>query len=141
MLFSSIFAGFTAVTSVLAAQDYPKEGEHRDFQDVGHARGYHPEHYEKLEEEYVCEKLNDFADDADFIYELVKVLECGDDGDHCWEPVRKALYELEFELDLFDTDIDNSDLSKCWNCGEEGTISCCYRRVSLRTWLEWRLRG
>lgn len=134
MQFSKIFAGAACLFSAVVAKDFPKEGEHKDFTEAGHPqhpKGYHPEHYQKLEEEYVCDKLTHFAEDADFIYELVKVLECGDDGDHCWEPVRKAIYELEFELDLFDTDIDNSDLSKCWDCGEETGIACCYRRVSF----------
>lgn len=46
------------------------------------------------------------------------------------QKVKNALYELEFDLDVFDTTIDKSDLNKCFTCTEESKIACCYRTVS-----------
>lgn len=134
-LFNFALAGLA--TTAFGARELPKIADHKDFQREAsvkngiprHPDGYSPEKYHKLTEEFVCDRLSGFAEEADFIYELTKVLECGDDRTRCWEPVRKAIYELEFSLDLFDTDIDNSDLSKCWECHQESKIGCCYRRV------------
>ncbi|KFA60928.1 hypothetical protein S40285_05798 [Stachybotrys chlorohalonatus IBT 40285] len=132
------------------AGDYPKYYDHKDFvisevwhEDNGYNRGHHHhrpqkphhphpqkphlEHYEKLTEKIVCEKLHFFAAEADYIYDLVKSIDCDDRNARCWEPVKKALYELEWELDLFDTKIDKSNLNKCWDCRQEGKIACCYR--------------
>jgi hypothetical protein len=136
------------------AGDYPKYYDHKDFvisevwhEDNGYNRGHHHhrpqkphhphpqkphlEHYEKLTEKIVCEKLHFFAAEADYIYDLVKSIDCDDRNARCWEPVKKALYELEWELDLFDTKIDKSNLNKCWDCRQEGKIACCYRTVSV----------
>ena len=84
-----------------------------------------------LTQKIVCDNLGIFADDLDAIYDLVKPLQCGETKDYCWIPVRQALYDLEFKLDAFDKLIDESDLTKCFECRDESKIACCYRRVSL----------
>ncbi|KAH7318741.1 hypothetical protein B0I35DRAFT_409581 [Stachybotrys elegans] len=136
----------------LAALEYPKYFDHKDFVyehyhedrivENGHfpplprphipppRRPYEVEHAFKLTDKFVCEKLHFFAREADYIYELVKVIDCEDRSPKCWEPVRKAIYDLEWEQDLFDTKIDKSDLNKCFDCRQEGKIACCYREYA-----------
>lgn len=82
-----------------------------------------------LTQKIVCDKLESFADELDAIYDLVKPLQCGETKDYCWIPVRQALYDLEFKLDDFDKLIDQSDLTKCFECRDESKIACCYHRV------------
>jgi hypothetical protein len=82
-----------------------------------------------LTQKIVCDNLELFADELDAIYDLVKPLQCGESKDYCWIPVRQALYDLEFQLDAFDKLIDESDLTKCFECRDEAKIACCYRRV------------
>src|SRR4051812_6879962 len=60
--------------------------------------------------------------------------------------MRKALYDVEFDLDLFDADLDNSDLSKRFSPNQERQIANCYLYVSplppvltpfIVPWLSW----
>lgn len=98
--------------------------------------GYGPEKYHRIDEKYICAKFDGFAKEADFIFNLVNVLECGDD--QCWEPVRNAIYKLEYGIDVVDTDIDNSDRSYIWSCSQEAIISGCYQRVCDALVRAWR---
>lgn len=97
--------------------------------------GYGPEEYHKIDEKYICAKFDGFAKEADFLFNLVSVLECGDDI--CWEPVRKGLYELEYGLDVVDTDLDNSDRSHVWECPQEAVVSGCFHNVSGILFSPW----
>lgn len=47
------------------------------------------------------------------------------------QPVKKALYEIEDQLDALDKAIDKSNLDKCFDCRQESRIACCYKTVSL----------
>ena len=97
--------------------------------------GYGPEAYHRIDENYVCAKFDGFAKEAEFIFNLVSVLECGDD--ECWEPVRKGIYELEYGVDLVDTDLDNSDRSYIWQCPQEAAIANCFENVRAIPQFPW----
>ncbi|KAF7546169.1 hypothetical protein G7Z17_g8632 [Cylindrodendrum hubeiense] len=104
-----------------------KGHEHKGYEHKEHEHKKH-KHVEDsvLTDHVVCEKLNHFADKAENIAHFVKRLECGYD-DPCWKKVKDALYELEFELDVFDTTIDKSNLDKSFTFTQESKIACCYR--------------
>ncbi|KAI5461100.1 hypothetical protein BGZ63DRAFT_403999 [Mariannaea sp. PMI_226] len=104
---------------------HPHKQHHHHHQHHDHHRHGHVNDH-ALTDTCVCEKLNHLADKADHITHYVKSLECGYD-DHCWKKVKDALYELEFELDIFDVKIDLSHLDKCFTCSQESKISCCYK--------------
>lgn len=143
--FAFAVTALAAMPCVLAVAKENKGGENKksydvtnkNYQEVEQQKADVSKNAEKcpkpepLTEKFVCEKLNEFASAADFIYDLVEVLKCGSDNNHCWEPVRRAIYELEFELDIFDKSIDESDLHKCFACRDESKIACCYRRVRV----------
>lgn len=47
------------------------------------------------------------------------------------QPVWKAIYHIECQLDELDKLIDRSNLDKCFDCRQESKIACCYKTVSL----------
>ncbi|KAH7008037.1 hypothetical protein EDB80DRAFT_425751 [Ilyonectria destructans] len=113
-------------------KDHKHCKEHKHWKEHKYCKGHkhHKEHKhvedKVLTEHIVCKKLNCLADRAEEITYFIKGLECGHD-DNCWKKVKNALYELEFDLDIFDRTIDKSDLNKCFTCTEESKIACCYR--------------
>lgn len=142
----ALVAAALAATPLVSALELAKEFDHRDYKDYerpdrkpqpfdeGVLRSgvypYNPT--DKLTVEFLCGKLTDFADEAEFIQMLVGKLDCNsNNGFECYEPLRKALYELEFGLDLFDTAIDVSKMaiSSRLTCEEEAKVACCYRNV------------
>ncbi|KAH7152493.1 hypothetical protein B0J13DRAFT_620047 [Dactylonectria estremocensis] len=109
---------------------HPHHAHHHAHLPHHHHKEHHHKEHKHVEDKaltvhVVCDKLNCLATKIDDIAHFIKGLECGYD-DKCWKKVKDALYELEFELDIFDTKIDKSDLSKCFTCTEESKIACCY---------------
>jgi hypothetical protein len=47
------------------------------------------------------------------------------------QPVWKAIYAIEFQLDELDKLIDKAPLDKCFDCRQESKIACCYKTVSF----------
>uniref|UniRef100_A0A8H7NGS9 Uncharacterized protein n=1 Tax=Bionectria ochroleuca TaxID=29856 RepID=A0A8H7NGS9_BIOOC len=106
----------------------------------GHDKNKHEIHYKHAHEKQkkhkdltakcICERLHHLAHKADHLFDYVKDIKCGNGDRECWEPVRKALYELEWKLDLFDRAIDKSSLDKCFSEEEEAHIARCYCRYA-----------
>ncbi|CAG9999909.1 unnamed protein product [Clonostachys byssicola] len=106
----------------------------------GHDKNKHEIHYKHEHEKEkkhkdltakcICERLHHLAHKADHLFDFVKDIKCGNGDRECWEPVRKALYELEWKLDLFDRAIDKSSLDKCFSEEEEAHIARCYCRYA-----------
>jgi hypothetical protein len=142
-LLNLIITALVAAPSAIALE-FPKELDHRDYQptrkrdplsDTALKSGIYPYKPKAwLTPEFVCAKLTEFADEAEFIQTLVDKLESNADLDvECFEPLRKALYEFEFRLDLFDTAIDVTKIGITDKprdaCDVEARITCCYRNV------------
>ncbi|CAI6100466.1 unnamed protein product [Clonostachys chloroleuca] len=106
----------------------------------GHDKNKHETHYKHAHEKQnnhkdltakcICGRLHHLAHKADHLFDYVKDIKCGNGDRECWEPVRKALYELEWKLDLFDRAIDKSNLDKCFSEEEETHIARCYCRYA-----------
>ena len=104
-----------------------------------------PEKRKDLTEHEVCKYLGKFADELERIYyEIEAVKSYGHGHDYknkhgheevyhrgrSYEKIVEQIYLLEFQLDLFDTEIDLSSLDVCWDCAQESQIACCYRNYA-----------
>ncbi|CAH0053435.1 unnamed protein product [Clonostachys solani] len=106
----------------------------------GHDKNKHEIYYKHQQEKKkkhkdltakcICERLHRLAHKADRLFDHVKDIKCGNGDRDCWEPVRKGLYEIEWELDLFDRAIDKSNLNKCFSEQEEADIARCFCRYA-----------
>ncbi|VUC34933.1 unnamed protein product [Clonostachys rosea] len=107
-----------------------KHGHDKKKHEIYYKHEHEKPKHKDLSVKCICERLHRLAHKADHLFDHVKNIKCGNGDYECWEPVRKALYEIEWELDLFDRAIDKSSLDKCFSEHEEAHIARCFCRYA-----------